>query len=197
MSKGKFVLIIGPSGVGKDTVMAKLRERPGMVQMVSRTSRPPRPNEADGRDYHFSSREDFERRIAADEFIEHAEYAGNYYGTSRADLERLLESGQIVLKIVEVQGARIIKAKMREAFAVFIMPESMAQLEARLKARPGAKPEDIAKRLARAPEEMAAYKEFDATVWNYEDRLDQTVDKVAEIITDRQIRPFHWLKDRK
>lgn len=186
MPKGKFVLIIGPSGVGKDTIMAKLRELPGMVQMISRTSRPPRPTETDGRDYHFSSREDFERRIAADEFIEHAEYAGNFYGTSRADLERLLESGKIVLKIVEVQGARIIKRKMPECLAVFIMPVSMEQIERRLMARPGAKPEDTAKRLSRAPEEMDAAWEFDVVIVNHEGQLDQTVDWIAGAIASRK-----------
>jgi guanylate kinase len=182
MPKGKFVLIIGPSGVGKDTIMAKLRERPGMVQMISRTSRPPRPNEVDGRDYHFSSREDFARRIADGEFIEQAEYAGNFYGTSRADLDRLLETGKTVLKIVEVQGARIIKSKMPECFAVFIMPESLDQLRKRLEARPGAKPEDIDKRLSRAPEELAAADEFDAVVINREGRLERTVAEVAALI---------------
>lgn len=185
MPKGKFVLIIGPSGVGKDAILAKLRKRPGMVPMISRTSRPPRPNEIDGRDFHFLTREDFERRIAAGEFIEHAEYAGNYYGTSRADLDRLLETGKTVLKIVEVQGARIIKRKMPECFAVFVMPESLEQIERRLAARPGAKPEDTAKRLARAPEEMAAADEFDAVVVNREGELDQTVERIAAFIAAR------------
>lgn len=185
MPKGKFVLIIGPSGVGKDAIMSRLRERSGMVQMISRTSRAPRPNEVDGRDYHFSTREDFERRIAAGEFIEHAEYAGNYYGTSRADLERLLETGKTVLKIVEVQGAFTIKAKMPEAFAVFIKPESLDQLRERLESRPDAKPEDMAKRLARAPYEMDSAENFDAVVVNRDGRLDETVDLIAALIAAR------------
>src|SRR5215210_5161789 len=129
----RVIVITGPSGVGKGTLIRGVRERvPGIELSVSATTRPPRPGEADGVDYHFLTEEEFEQRVAAGEFAEHAIYSGHRYGTLRSELEqRLAEAPAVVLEI-EVQGARQIREAVPEALQVFIAPPSLDALRERL-----------------------------------------------------------------
>jgi len=157
-------VITGPSGVGKGTLIKLLLERcPGLQLSVSATTRQPREGEVNGREYHFLSREDFDQRVANGEFIEHAEYAGNRYGTLRSELERPADG--IVLEI-EIQGARQVRETLPEAYQVFIAPPSLADLERRLKGRASDTDDQIARRMEVAPVEMAAQEEFSKVVVN-------------------------------
>ena len=157
-------MITGPSGVGKGTLIHGLLERcPGVQLSVSATTRAPRGGEVNGRDYHFLSPEQFEQRVAAGEFVEHAEYAGNRYGTLRSELERPAQG--IVLEI-DLQGARQVREALPDATQVFIAPPSIEALEQRLRGRASDSPEQIARRLEVAPTELAAQEEFSRVVVN-------------------------------
>jgi guanylate kinase len=136
---------------------------PGLQLAVSATTRSPRPGEVNGVDYHFLSPDDFDRRVAAGEFVEHAEYAGNRYGTLKSELSRPARG--IVLEI-DVQGARQVRDALPEAVQVFIEPPSFADLQKRLSRRGSDRPEQIERRLAAAREELEAAKEFDHRVVN-------------------------------
>ena len=119
----KVFVITGPSGVGKGTLITKLLDRvPGLELSVSATTREPRDGEVDGRDYHFLSREEFDERVDADDFLEFATYSGNRYGTLRSEVRRRLDEGASVVLEIEVQGARQVRAAMRESIQVFIAP---------------------------------------------------------------------------
>jgi len=186
---GHAFVITGPSGVGKGTLIRGLRERvPGLELSVSATTRPPRLGERDGVDYHFLSDEEFDRRVANGEFVEHARYSGHQYGTLRSELERrMAEAAGVVLEI-EVQGARQIRAAMPEAVQVFIAPPSVEALRARLVGRGTDAPADVEARLATALEELGAEKEFEYVVVN--DRLEQATEELAEIVRRELRRPL-------
>jgi len=175
-------VITGPSGVGKGTLIRALRERvPELALAVSATTRDPRPGEADGRDYHFLSDEEFERRVEAGEFVEHARYSGRRYGTLRSELERHRAEGRPVLLEIEVQGARQVREAMPEAVQVFIAPPSEEALRTRLVGRGTDAPEQVAARLETARGELDAQGEFGHVIVN--DRLE---DAVAEL--EAQVR---------
>ena len=186
---GHVFVITGPSGVGKGTLIRGLLERvPGLELSVSATTRAPRPGERDGVDYHFLSEEEFDRRVAAGDFVEHACYSGHKYGTLRSELERrMAEAAGVVLEI-EVQGARQIRAAMPEAVQVFIAPPSVEALRARLVGRGTDAPEDVEARLATALEELKAEKEFEYVVVN--DRLEQATEELADIVRGELGRPL-------
>src|SRR5436190_12863748 len=132
----KVFVITGPSGVGKGTLIAQLLRRvPGLELSVSATTRPPREGEVDGRDYHFLDREEFDRRARAGEFLEHATYSGNRYGTLRSEVERRLAEGRSVVLEIEVQGARQVREAMPESVQVFIAPPGPGALRDRLAGR--------------------------------------------------------------
>jgi guanylate kinase len=159
-----ILVITGPSGVGKGTLIRLLLDRfPRMALSVSATTRGPRPGERDGVDYHFLSPQEFDRRIDEGDFLEWAEYAGHRYGTLRSELER--DADPLVLEI-EVQGARQVRERVPEATSVFIAPPSEEALRTRLVGRGSDDPEQIEKRLEVAREEMAAREEFDHVVVN-------------------------------
>jgi guanylate kinase len=161
------VVLTGPSGVGKGTVVAQVRRlRPDVWVSVSATTRAARDGEADGIQYHFWSAERFARTAAEGGFLEWAEFAGNRYGTPRAPVEERMAAGETVLLEIELQGARQVRASMPGAFMVFLSPPSFADLEARLRGRATEDEAAIARRLARAREELAAAREFDAVVVN-------------------------------
>ncbi|HEX2397573.1 MAG TPA: guanylate kinase [Solirubrobacteraceae bacterium] len=175
-------VITGPSGVGKGTLIRGLMERvPELELSVSATTRPPRPSERDGVDYHFMSDREFDRRVAAGDFVEHARYSGHRYGTLRSELERRLRAGVPLVLEIEVQGARQMRAAMPEAVQVFIAPPSLEALRARLVGRGTDAARDVETRLATAREEMAAREEFGHVVVN--DRLEDAVDDLAAIVT--------------
>jgi guanylate kinase len=174
--------VTGPSGVGKGTLIRTLRERvPGLELSVSATTRAPRPGEEDGVDYHFLSADDFERRLQAAEFIEHAEYAGNRYGTLRSEIDRARQSGARALVLeIEVQGARQVREALPGAVQVFIAPPTEEALRTRLVGRGADDPEQIERRLAVAGEELAARDEFRHVIVN--DRLEEAVDELVHLV---------------
>jgi guanylate kinase len=181
MATAKVFVITGPSGVGKGTLIRALRERvPGLELSVSATTRSPREGEEDGRDYHFLGRDDFDRRAEANEFLEHATYSGNRYGTLRSEVERRLAEGTSVLLEIEVQGARQVRAAMPEAVLVFIAPPGPEALRERLEGRGTDPAEAIDERLRTAELELAAQEEFQHVVVN--DDLDRAADELERIV---------------
>jgi len=163
----KVFVITGPSGVGKGTLISKLLERvPGLELSVSATTREPRPGEVDGRDYHFLSPEEFDRRIEREDFLEFATYSGNRYGTLRSEVRKRLDGGHSVVLEIEVQGARQVRAAMRESIQVFIAPPDPGVLRERLESRGTDSATAIDARLEVAEQELAAQDEFAYCVVN-------------------------------
>jgi guanylate kinase len=184
------LVVTGPSGVGKGTLIRALRERfPGLELSISATTRSERPGEVDGRDYWFLSPEEFERRVAADAFLEHATYAGNRYGTPRSEIERTAPrpgSGDppegvagLVLEI-EVQGARQVRGALPEAVQVFVAPPSLEALRTRLAGRGSDSSRQIEDRLEVARRELRARDEFEHVIVN--DRLERAAEELAELV---------------
>jgi guanylate kinase len=174
-------VITGPSGVGKGTLIRALRERlPELELAVSATTRDPRPGEEDRRDYYFLTDEQFEDRVRAGEFVEHARYSGRRYGTLRAELERHRAAGRPVLLEIEVQGARQVREAMPEAVQLFIAPPSEDALRTRLIGRGTDAPEQVAARLETARVELEAQDEFGHVVVN--DRLEDAVAELERLV---------------
>jgi guanylate kinase len=179
----KVFVITGPSGVGKGTLIRGLLERiPELELSVSATTRSPRPGEEHGHDYHFLSDEEFDQRLAAGDFVEHAVYSGNRYGTLRSELERRLRDGIPVVLEIEVQGARQVREAMPDAEAVFIAPPSRDALRARLVGRGTDSAEDVEKRMRTADAELEAQPEFRHVVVN--DRLEQATQELVRVVGD-------------
>jgi guanylate kinase len=163
----KVFVITGPSGVGKGTLISALLERvPGLELSVSATTRRPREGEVDGRDYHFLTPGEFDARIEAEDFLEFATYSGNRYGTLRSEVRKRLDAGRSVVLEIEVQGARQVRAAMRESIQVFIAPPDPAVLRRRLESRGADSAEAIDSRLEVAELELAAQDEFAYRVVN-------------------------------
>lgn len=164
---GKLIILTGPSGVGKGTLMRSLLQRhPQLHYSVSVTTRSPRPGEIDGKDYYFVSRREFEQLVAAGELLEWAEFAGNYYGTPREAVINQVRSGKWIVLEIELKGARQIRASYPSALSIFILPPSMSELEKRIRGRAQDSQEAIARRLNRASEEISAADEFDLKIVN-------------------------------
>lgn len=174
-------MITGPSGVGKGTLIRGLLERVPEVELsVSATTRPARPGERDGVHYHFLSPEEFDARVSAGGFLEHAGYAGNRYGTLRSEVQRRLDAGAPVVLEIEVQGARQVRAAMPEAVAVFIAPPSREALRTRLVGRGTDPAEGIDARMRTAEQELEAQPEFAHVVVN--DRLEEATAELESIV---------------
>ena len=177
-TRGQLIVLSGPSGVGKSTVISELlSERQDIYFSVSFTTRQPRVGEADGVNYNFVDRAEFERMIAAGELLEHAEYVGNYYGTSLKVIQEKLDAGIDVLLDIEVQGAAKVRAKCPEAVLIFIIPPSFEELSRRLRGRNTDSEETIAGRLQKAREEYQQIPNYDYLVVN-----DKVSAAAAEII---------------
>jgi len=177
----KVFVITGPSGVGKGTLISRLLERvPDLELSVSATTREPRQGEVDGRDYHFLTPEEFDRRIEAEDFLEFATYSGNRYGTLRSEVSRRLGEGHSVVLEIEVQGARQVRAAMRESVQVFIAPPDPASLRRRLESRGTDSLEAIDSRLEVAEQELAAQGEFAHSVVNADlDRAEEDLEAIV------------------
>ena len=181
MSTGKLIVITGPSGVGKGTIVRLLRTRyPELYLSISATTRKSRPGEIDGRDYYFVDRQKFTTMIQEEEFLEWAEYAGNYYGTPKNKIEEQINLGRLILLEIELIGARKIKQIFPDATRIFILPPSLAELEKRLRSRGKDSEESIVRRLAKAKVEIAAKDEFAHCIVN--DDLDKTIQAVEKVI---------------
>jgi guanylate kinase len=177
MGTGRLIVLTGPSGVGKGTLMRSLLKRhPELYFSVSVTTRSPRAGEIEGNHYYFTSRPEFEQMVADGELLEWAEFAGNYYGTPRRPVEQHIQQGQWVILEIELQGARQIRQTFPEAMQIFILPPSLVELEQRLRGRGQDSDEAIARRLVRAGAEIDAAHEFDLRVVN--DDLETALEKI-------------------
>ena len=165
--RGKTFIISGPSGVGKSTVLSALLEkRKNLYFSVSATTRDPRPGELDGIHYHFMDAESFRKWIAMDQFLEYAEYVGNFYGTPKRFVDEAMDKGQDVILDIEVQGALQVTSKRPDTVKIFIAPPSWKELERRLKDRGTDDPEKVQKRLLRAKVEFQTAHTYDYFVIN-------------------------------
>ena len=181
--RGRLIVLAGPSGVGKSSIVAALRERlPDLFFSVSATTRARRPGEVDGRDYHFVGNDGFDDLIARGELLEWAEIHGGLQrsGTPRAPVEEALAAGRPVLVEVDLNGARALKAAMPESVSVFVEPPSLDELERRLRKRGTESPEQFARRLQTAGEELAARAEFDVALVNED--VQDVADRLVELL---------------
>jgi guanylate kinase len=185
--RGLLFVVSAPSGTGKTTVVERLVQIvPDLVMSRSYTSRPARAGECDGVDYNFITRGRFEAMVQADAFLEWADVFGNLYGTGAADAERVLAGGQDLVLVIDVQGARKVRARRTDTIGVFVLPPSFAVLERRLRGRSKDAEEDIRRRLVTARAEMDAVTEYDYVVVN--DELDGCVDRLRAIVLAERAR---------
>ena len=188
MKKGKTFIISGPSGVGKSTVLSALLEkRPNVYFSVSATTRDPRPGELDGIHYHFMDVESFRKWIAMDQFLEYAEYVGNFYGSPKRFVDAAMDEGKDVILDIEVQGAIQVVSKRPETVRIFIAPPSWAELERRLTERGTDSQDKIQKRLLRAKVEFQTAHTYDYFVIN--DTVENAVEELNAIMTAEHCKP--------
>ncbi|MBN1484393.1 MAG: guanylate kinase [Chloroflexia bacterium] len=184
-----LVVLSGPSGVGKDAVMNRMKERQiPFHYTVTATTRPARSSEVHGKDYYFISMEEFQRLIDEDELLEWALVYGDYKGIPKQQVRDAMAAGQDVLMRIDVQGAGTIRGLAEEALLIFLAPPSMAELARRLRERKTETAEALERRLQAARREMHSLPMFDYVVVNYEDRLDQAVDEIGAILQAEKLR---------
>ena len=190
IGSGLMFVVTGPSGAGKNSVIDLVMEQlPGLVYSVSYTSRAPRSCEVPGRDYVFVTREEFQQRIAADDFLEHVTYLDDHYGTSKSQIAEFIEENLDVILNIEVEGAKTLQTKQLEGVRIvyiFLTPSSQDELADRLRKRNTEDDEKIARRLEVAKREMKSLPSFDYLVIN--DDLDEAVREMAAIVTAERIR---------
>lgn len=182
---GRLFIIAGCSGVGKGTLLKLFLEKnPEVKFSISATTRNPREGEKDGVNYFFISEEEFQKAIENKEFLEWAEFSGNFYGTKKSFVEKTLAKGIDLILEIEVQGARQVKEKMPEAVSIFIMPPSVKELEKRLRGRHTEDEETIQKRLKQVERELEAGKMFDYKIVN--DNIETALNKLQKIYDERK-----------
>ncbi len=190
-----LVVVSGPSGVGKDTIIEAIRRRPrdpDYHYVVTCTTRDPRPGEVDGTSYQFMSRERFAALQAAGAFLEAAEVHGNWYGTPRAEVRRALAGGHDVILKIDVQGAAAVKALVPDALLVFVVPPSLEALFRRLRARATETAGELELRQRNAAIELARAGDYDHVVVNDDGQVERTAERIDEIIrAERGRRPSH------
>jgi len=180
-NRGLLVVVSGPSGVGKGTIMAEFFKKSRKVKYsVSMTTRAPRPGETDGKDYYFVTREYFEKLVAEGGVLEYTEYNGNYYGSPKGEIMASLEEGWDVILEIEIKGAQQIKARFPDALLIFVMPPSFGELHKRLAGRNTETSEQITKRLMTARQEIALAADYDYILVN--DTVETAAQKLDEII---------------
>jgi guanylate kinase len=178
-----LIVISGPSGVGKDTVLQRMKERGLPFHfVVTATTRPKRPNETDGRDYIFVSKEEFARMIEADELLEYAIVYGDYKGIPKEQIRNALASGKDVIMRIDVQGAETIRKLAPDALLIFLTTESEEELVHRLETRKTETVEELKLRIATARKELQRIEAFDYVILNHDFHLDETVDVIRSII---------------
>ena len=195
--RGLLIVISGPSGVGKGTVRKALFEKKGhdLVYSVSMTTRAPREGEVEGKDYYFVSKEVFEERIKAGKFLEYTKFVGNYYGTPLDKVEEQLDSGKEVVLEIEVEGAKQVRKKMKDAIFIFIAPPTMADLKARLKSRGTESEEIINERYEKACREIGLAYLYNYIVVN--DTVENAADKIMAIIRSEHARTIRSISGYK
>ncbi|MEW8208771.1 MAG: guanylate kinase [Candidatus Thiodiazotropha taylori] len=187
MATGTLYILSAPSGAGKTSLLKALRQQDGALQVsISHTSRPMRPGEEDGKDYHFISQELFQEMIGAAAFLEHAEVFGNFYGTSESEVRAKLDAGQDTVLEIDWQGAQQVRKRFPDAVSIFILPPSPEALYERLSARGQDSEAVIQGRMQQAVSEMSHYAEFDYLVIN--DDFDTALAELAAIVSARRLR---------
>ena len=187
--RGLLIILSSPSGAGKSTLARRLMEwDPGISFSVSATTRPPRPGEIDGREYHFRDRPTFEAMVARGEMLEHAEVFGNLYGSPKGPVEAAVEAGRDTLFDIDWQGGQQIRNSTlaRDSISIFILPPSIAELARRLEARGQDSAEVIARRMAQSRDEISHWAEYDYVLVNRS--LDETAGRLIAIITAERLR---------
>lgn len=186
MNKQRNLLVVsGPSGAGKDTVVSRMMQKHPEIQIsVSATTRAPRAGEVDGKSYYFLTNDQFEEKIAHGEMLEYVNYCGEYYGTPKSEVDNRLENDIPVVLVIEVLGAANIKKLYPESTLVFILPPSMEELRARLLGRGTESEESVERRLKRAEEELPHAREYDFSVENR--NVDTCADAIYEILKKRR-----------
>ena len=184
-----IVVLSGPSGVGKDTVLVRMRQlQCPFHYVVTATTRKRRGREKEEIDYHFLSRETFQRMIDGGEFLEWAKVYGNFYGVPKEEMRQALAKGMDVMVKVDVQGAATIKRQLPQAVCVFLKPPSMEDLEKRLKGRHSEDPADLSLRLDKARKEMRDLSSFDYVITSHQGRIDEVISRIEAIIADEKQR---------
>ena len=185
---GLLVVISGPSGAGKGTVVKQLTQEEGFAFSVSVTTRSPRTGEACGLDYFFVTNEEFAKLQADNNLLEHAEYVGNYYGTPRKYVDDQIANGKVVLLDIEVVGALQVKEQFPDAVLIFLIPPTLAELERRLTGRKTEDAPTVELRLKKAMEELSLVNSYDYLVVN--DDVTAAADKIKAIVTAEQLKPI-------
>lgn len=186
MSKGRLIILMGPVAVGKSTILDRLLvelQDTGAGRLITTTTRAPRPNELDGRDFYFLTREEFIVRRDAGGFLETAEHAGNLYGAERKIFEELAGRYDVVLTILNIAGVRQVKKILPDCVTIFLLPKDFSEIEKRLALRPGAASDNPEQRLSIARQEIATAHEWDIVVTNEEGKLDATIEEIKKFLT--------------
>ena len=185
-SRGQLIVISGPSGAGKGTVCNELLEKNDFWISVSATTRSPRNNEVPGENYYFITKEKFLERIASDDFLEYAEVYGNYYGTPKSEVLKVLDGGRDVILEIDIQGALKVKKAYPKGLFIFILPPSMAELKNRITNRGSETPESLMTRVTSAHKEISFVSKYDYAVVN--DTVSNACEKIQSIIIAERCR---------